>query len=59
MSDTHILVALVLTLVLPLAVAIILPFIQSGEGWKAAQEKARARRLVDAKMNARLLRFNL
>jgi hypothetical protein len=26
---------------------------------KASQEKARARRLVDAKMNARLLRFNI
>ena len=28
-------------------------------GWKAEKEKARARRLADAKMNARLLRFNL
>jgi cytochrome c biogenesis protein ResB len=26
---------------------------------KAAQEKARTRRLADARMNARLLRFNL
>jgi hypothetical protein len=26
---------------------------------KAAQDKARARRLADARMNARLLRFNL
>jgi hypothetical protein len=59
MSETRVLIALVLTLVLPLAVAIILPFILSGEAWKAAQEKARARRLVDANMNARLLRFNL
>ena len=36
-----------------------LPLILSGERWKAAQEKARARRLADAKMNARLLRLNL
>jgi hypothetical protein len=40
-------------------VAILLPLFLSGEQWKAAEEKARARRLADAKMNARLLRFNL
>jgi hypothetical protein len=28
-------------------------------GSKAAEDRARARRIVDAKMNARLLRFNL
>jgi len=38
---------------------ILLPFVLSGERWRAAEEKARARRLADAKMNARLLRFNL
>jgi len=27
--------------------------------WKAADDKAHARRIADAKMNARLLRFNL
>ncbi|HZY64156.1 MAG TPA: hypothetical protein VFE38_16685 [Edaphobacter sp.] len=37
----------------------LLPFILSGERWKAAQDKARARRIADAKMNARLLRLNL
>jgi hypothetical protein len=36
-----------------------LPLILSGKEWAAAQEKARARRLADAKMNARLLRMNL
>ena len=40
-------------------VAIFLPLIVTGKQWKAAQEKARARRLADAKMNARLLRLNL
>jgi hypothetical protein len=55
MRETGLLIALVL----PLAVAIILPFLLSREGRKAAQEKARARRLADARMNARLLRFNL
>jgi hypothetical protein len=52
-------IGILIALVIPLTVAIILPLILSGEEWKAAQEKARARRLVDAKMNARLLRFNL
>jgi predicted cobalt transporter CbtA len=36
-----------------------LPLILSGERWKAAEEKAHARRVADARMNARLLRFNL
>lgn len=39
-----------------LIVAIVVPLMVSGKQW---QEKARARRLADAKMNARLLRFNL
>jgi hypothetical protein len=36
-----------------------LPLILSGEGWKAADDGARARRLADARMNARLLGLNL
>ena len=36
-----------------------LPLFQSEELRRAAQEKARARRIADAKMNARLLRFNI
>ncbi len=39
--------------------AIFLPLILSGGQWKAAQERARARRMADARMNARLLRLNL
>jgi hypothetical protein len=40
-------------------VAVALPLMVSG-GWaRAAEEKARARRLADARMNARLLRMNL
>jgi hypothetical protein len=35
-----------------------LALILSGE-WRAAEDKARARRIADAKMNARLLRFNI
>jgi predicted cobalt transporter CbtA len=33
--------------------------ILSGERWKAAEDTAHARRIADAKMNARLLRLNL
>jgi hypothetical protein len=36
-----------------------LPLILSGEGRRAAEDRARARRLADARMNARLLRFNI
>lgn len=44
---------------LPICVAISLPFILSAEQCKAAQDKARERRLAEHKMNARLLRLNL
>jgi hypothetical protein len=40
-------------------VASLFPIMLSGKRWKAAQEKAHMRRLVDARMNARLLRLNL
>lgn len=39
--------------------AMVLPLLLSGKQGKAAEDKARARRIADAKMNARLLRFNL
>jgi hypothetical protein len=42
-----------------LFVAIFLALFISREGWGAAEDKARARRLADAKMNARLLRLNI
>ena len=40
-------------------VAIFLPLILSGEGWRAAQGRARARRMAEHRMNARLLRLNI
>jgi hypothetical protein len=40
-------------------VASFLPLILSGKRWRAAQDRARARRIADARMNARLLRLNL
>jgi hypothetical protein len=42
-----------------LFMAVSLPVILSGKRWKAAEERARARRIADAEMNARLLRLNL
>lgn len=36
-----------------------LPLFLSGERWRAAEDTARARRLADAKMNARLLRLDI
>jgi hypothetical protein len=42
-------------------VAIFVPLIMvlSGKQWRAAQERERARRLTDARMNARLLRLDI
>jgi hypothetical protein len=42
-----------------LFVAIFLTLILSGERLRAAQDRARARRIADARMNARLLRLNI
>ena len=36
-----------------------LPLIMSGEQWRAAQDRARARRMAEHRMNARLLRLNI
>jgi hypothetical protein len=52
-------VALLVAIFFGLFVAIFLPLILSGERWRAAEDKARARRIADARMNARLLRLNL
>jgi len=51
--------AKVVAIFIPTLFAIVLPFVLSDERSKAAEAKARARRMVDHKMNARLLRFNL
>jgi hypothetical protein len=42
-------------------VAIIIAFVVvlSGKQWRAAQEQARARRIAEYKLNARLLRLNI
>ena len=44
-------------------VSIFLPiisvFVLSGKGWRAAQDRAHARRIAEYRMNARLLRLNI
>jgi hypothetical protein len=52
-------VAIFAAIFVALFIATFLPLILSGEHWRAAQDKARARRIADAKMNARLLRLNI
>lgn len=54
MPAVAILVGIFLSLILSF-----LPLFLSGEGWRAEQERARARRIADARMNARLLRMDL
>ena len=55
----HMGAAIFVAIYLALFVAIFLSLIMSGEQWRAAQDRARARRLADARMNARLLRLNI
>jgi hypothetical protein len=52
-------VAILVAVFVPIFMAMFLPLILSGERWRAAEDKARARRIADAKMNARLLRLNI
>ena len=40
-------------------IAIFLPLVLSGKRSPVAEEKVRARRLAEARMNARLLRLNI
>jgi hypothetical protein len=54
--------AILVAIYLALFVAIFLlflPFIISGKQWRAAQDRARARRMAEHRMNARLLRLNI
>ena len=57
MEATAILVAILAAIFV--AIILLLMPILLEERWRAAQEKARARRIADARMNARLLRFNI
>jgi len=54
--------AIFVAIYLALFVAIFLlflPLIMSGKQWRAAQDRARARRMAEHRTNARLLRLNI
>lgn len=51
--------AILVSISIAIFVAIFLPMMMSGKLWKAEQDKAQARRLAEARMNARLLSFNI
>ncbi|MBN8732965.1 MAG: hypothetical protein J0L64_20680 [Acidobacteria bacterium] len=52
-------VVVVIAILNALFVALFLPLVWSSTGWKEEQERARARRMAEARMEARLLRFNI
>ena len=51
--------AIFVAIYLALFVAIFLPLIMSGKQWREAQDRARARRIAEYRMNARLLRLDI
>jgi hypothetical protein len=51
--------AILIAIFTGLFVAIFFSLILSGKEWRAAQDMSRARRIADARMNARLLRLNI
>jgi hypothetical protein len=55
----HMGAAIFVAIFFALFVAIVLPLIMSGKQWRAEQERARARRMAEHRMNARLLRLNI
>ncbi len=59
METTVFNIAISLSILVSLLVAFLLSLYFLSDSAKEGQEKARARRLTDAKMNARLLRLNL
>lgn len=58
MEATGFLSLLVSTLVSFLLI-VCLPLVMRGKRWKAAEDMAHARRIADAKMNARFLRLSI
>jgi hypothetical protein len=59
MQETAALIAIFTAISVAIFTAVFLPLMLSGEPWKAAEERARRRRLADARMSARLLRFDI
>jgi hypothetical protein len=52
-------IAILVAVLFAILIAICIPFVMLGKRWKAAEDRAHARRLADARMDARLLRLNL
>ena len=50
---------ILVAILVPILIAIFLPMILSGTEWTAAQDRARARRMAEHRMNARLLRLDI
>jgi hypothetical protein len=59
MEATSTFVAIFSAIFVAIFVAVFLPLFLSGERSRAAQERERARRIAEARMNARLLRLNI
>lgn len=55
MQSTAILIAILVAVL----IAIFLPLIMSGKQWTAEQDRSRARRMAEHRLNARLLRLNI
>jgi hypothetical protein len=51
--------AIFIALFVALFVPMFLPLILSGKEWRAEQDRARKRRIADARMSARLLRLDI
>jgi type II secretory pathway pseudopilin PulG len=51
--------AFLISILISILISMFLPFWVMGKQWRAAEEKALARRLADARMDARLVRLNL
>jgi len=51
--------AIFISIFVAIFIAIFIPLILSGPRWKAERDRAHARRIAEARMNARLLRLNL
>jgi len=59
MHETAFLISLLISILISILISMFLPFWVMGKQWRAAEEKAHARRLADARMDARLVRLNL
>ena len=51
--------ATLVAIFVPIFVAVLIPLILSGKQWREQEDRARARRMVEHRMNARLLRLDI